>query len=395
MLNLLWFFLIIFLIYLGLSINKLIHYKNYKINKFFKNLNYDSLYLSLGTKMGVGTIIGTTMSIHLGGPGSLFWIYLFTILTSSIIYAESFLGSKYKQKINDTYISGIYYYTKFGLNKKILAFITLILFVSTYSLFFLMIQSNTITEILKVNKLVFACILIGLLLLLVTNETNQVSKILNKIVPVMCIFFIAISLYIIIKNTDIIPYLFKMILKNAFNPKSMLIGLILGIKRSIFLNELLIGTTSMSSGINNKSPEVTANTLTLGTYFITFIISTLIDFLVLIYTYYNDIPNITYNELLINVFNYHFNTFGSYFLGILISLLATTTIISGLYIGVSNLSYIFKRKIIVNIFKIIFIMCITLGIFVNTSSLWYYIDLMMLILIILNSYIVNKLKYKL
>lgn len=395
MLNLLWLFLIIFLIYLGLSINKLIHYKNYKINKFFKNLNYDSLYLSLGTKMGVGTIIGTTMSIHLGGPGSLFWIYLFTLLTSSIIYAESFLGSKYKQKVNDIYISGIYYYTKFGLNKKVLAFITLILFVSTYSLFFLMIQSNTITEILKINKLVFAFILIGLLLLLVTNETNQVSKLLNKIVPVMCIFFIVISLYIIIKNIDIIPYLFKTIFKNAFNTKSMLIGLILGIKRSIFLNELLIGTTSMSSGINNKSPEVTANTLTLGTYFITFVISTLIAFLVLIYTFYNNIPNITYNELLINVFNYHFNTFGNYFLGILISLLATTTIISGLYIGVSNLSYIFKNKIIVNIFKVIFIMCITLGIFVNTSSLWYYIDLMMLILIILNSYIVNKLKYKL
>lgn len=345
--------------------------------------------------MGVGTIIGTTMSIHLGGPGSLFWIYLFTLLTSSIIYAESFLGSKYKQKVNDIYISGIYYYTKFGLNKKVLAFITLILFVSTYSLFFLMIQSNTITEILKINKLVFAFILIGLLLLLVTNETNQVSKLLNKIVPVMCIFFIVISLYIIIKNIDIIPYLFKTIFKNAFNTKSMLIGLILGIKRSIFLNELLIGTTSMSSGINNKSPEVTANTLTLGTYFITFVISTLIAFLVLIYTFYNNIPNITYNELLINVFNYHFNTFGNYFLGILISLLATTTIISGFYIGVSNLSYIFKNKIIVNIFKVIFIMCITLGIFVNTSSLWYYIDLMMLILIILNSYIVNKLKYKL
>lgn len=395
MLNLLWFFLIIFLIYLGLSITKIINYKNYKISKLFKKLNYDSLYLSLGTKMGVGTIIGTTMSIHLGGPGSLFWIYLFTILTSSIIYAESYLGSKYKQKVNDTYISGIYYYTKFGLNKKILALITLILFVSTYSLFFLMIQSNTITEILNLNKFIFAFILITLLILLVTNETNQVSKLLNKIVPVMCIFFIVISLYTIIKNINIIPIIIKNIITNAFNPKSMFIGMILGIKRSVFLNELLIGTTSMSSGINNEDTEITANTLTIGTYFITFIISTLIGLLVLIYIYYNNVPNITYNELLIKVFNYHFNSFGNYFLGILISLLATTTIISGLYIGVSNLSYIFKNKIIVNIFKITFIMCITLGIFINTNSLWYYIDLLMLILIILNAYIVNKLKYKL
>lgn len=369
MLNLLWFFLLIFLIYLGLSINKIINYKNYKINKLFKKLNFDSLYLSLGTKMGVGTIIGTTMSIHLGGPGSLFWIYLFTFLTSSIIYAESFLGSKYKQKVDDTYISGIYYYTKFGLKNKTLAIISLIVFVSTYSLFFLMIQSNTITEILNVNKFIFSFILITLLILLVTNETNQVSKLLNKIVPVMCIFFILISSYTIIKNINIIPHIFNSILRNAFNPKSMFIGMILGIKRSIFLNELLIGTTSMSSGINNEDTEITANTLTLGTYFITFIISTLIGMLVLIYMYYNKIPNITYNELLIKVFTFHFNSFGNYFLGLLISLLATTTIISGLYIGVSNLSYIFKNKIVVNIFKIIFILCITLGIFVNTSNL--------------------------
>ena len=395
MLNTLWLILIIYLIILGLKISKIINYKNYKIKRIIKKLNYDSLYLSLGTKMGVGTIIGTTMSIHIGGPGALLWIYIFTILTSSIIYAESYLGSKYKQKINNnTYIGGIYYYTKFGLNKKILAIISLIIFVSTYSLFFLMIQTNTISEILKLNKYIFAGILIILLILLITNESNQISKILNKIVPVMCTFFIIISLYTIIKHSNLIPLIIEEIIKNAFNPKTIFIGLIIGIKRSIFLNELLIGTTSMSSGINNEDTEITANTLTIGTYFITFIISTLIAFLVLIYKYNNNIPNITYNELLINVFNYHFNSFGSYFLGILVSLLATTTIISGLYIGISNLTYIFKSKKIINIFKIIFITFVTMGIFINTNKLWYYIDMMMFTLIIINSYIVNKLKTK-
>jgi len=395
MLNTIWFILIIYLIILGIKLSIQIRFKNYKIINMFKGINYDSLYLSLGTKMGVGTIIGTTMSIHLGGPGSILWIFIFTILTSSIIYTESYLGSKYKQKVNNTYIGGIYYYTKFGLKKNILAIITLLLFVSTYSLFFLMIQSNTITEILNVNKIIFAIILITLLILLVTNESNQVSKLLNKIVPIMCIFFILISLYTIFKNLNIIPNILKLIIKDAFNPKTMLIGIILGIKRSIFLNELLIGTTSMSSGINNENNENTANTLTLGTYFITFVISTLIALLVLIYMHYNTIPDISYNKLLINVFTYHFNSLGGYFLGIIVSLLATTTIISGLYIGVSNLSYIFKNNKIINIFKIIFIICITSGIFINTNIIWYYIDLGMLILIILNAFIVTKLKNKL
>lgn len=211
----------------------------------------------------------------------------------------------------------------------------------------------------------------------------------------MCLFFIIISLYTILKHSHLLPNIFKQIIENAFNIKTMFIGMLIGIKRSIFLNELLIGTTSMSSGINNEDTEITANTLTIGTYFITFIISTLVALLVLIYMYYNGSPNISYNDLLIQVFNFHFNTFGNYFLGIIVSLLATTTIISGLYIGVSNLNYIFKNKIIVNIFKMIFIMCITLGIFTNTNSLWYFIDIMMLIIIIINGYVVNKLKNQL
>ena len=394
MLNVLWFILIIYLIILGLKISKIINFKNYKITSLFKKLNYDSLYLSLGTKMGVGTIIGTTMSIHLGGPGSLFWIYIFTILTSSIIYMESYLGNKYKQKNKDSFISGIYYYTKFGLKNKILALIALILFVGTYSIFFLMIQTNTIAEILNTKNIIFATILIVLLILLVTNNTNQISKILNKIVPIMCSFFIMISLYSIIKNIDIIPHIFKQIFISAWNPKSIFIGMIIGIKRSIFLNELLIGTTSMSSGINNEDADVTASTLTLGTYFITFIISTLIALLVLIYMNYNTIPNVNYNDLLIKVFSYHFNNFGTYFLGIIVCLLATTTIISGFYIGDSNITYLTNNKIVRISFKIIFIISITLGIFIDTTNLWYYIDLLMLILILINSYVINKLKDK-
>ena len=171
--------------------------------------------------------------------------------------------------------------------------------------------------------------------------------------------------------------------------------MILGIKRSIFLNELLIGTTSMSSGINDIDPNKTASTLTLGTYFITFVISILITFLVLIYTTKYNVNITNYNDLLKLVFSYHFNKYGVYFLGIMISLLSCTTIISGIYIGISNISYIFKNKYITNIFKVIICIFIISGIFINTDKLWLIIDTMMFILIILNTYIITKLKYKL
>ena len=308
MLNILWFILIILLFISGMCFSKKIEYRNYKIK--FNNINKDNLLLSLGTKMGVGTLIGISMALYIGGPGSILWMYIFTIITSSIIYVESIMGNRYRKLVNNEYISGIYYYTKFGLKKNKLALVTLILFILTYSFLFLMIQTNTITSVLNVNKCVLFIIIIILNILIVTNDLREIRKIINKIVPIMCLFFIVLSTIVIINNIDYIPNIILNIIRSAFNRKSLFTGMIIGIKRSIFLNELLIGTTSMSSGINNDNEINKANTLILGTYFVTFIISTLVSFLILIFLYKNNVHVYSYMDLLIKTFLYHFNEYG-------------------------------------------------------------------------------------
>ena len=344
--------------------------------------------------MGVGSLIGTTMSIFIGGPGSLFWIYLFTLITSSLIYIESFLGSKYKQKTKSGYIGGIYYYTKFGLKNNVLAIIMLIMFITTYSIFFLMIQTNTIKNTLLINPHLLTIIILILSILLITNNINEIKNILNKIVPFICIFFISISLYKIIKNINLVGIIFNTIIKSAFNTKSMLVGIVIGIKRSIFLNELLIGTTSMSSGINNMDKKITANTLVIGSYFIVFIVSTLLTMLILIYKINTNIVDTSYINLLKNTFTYHYNTLGNYYLNLMITLLATSSIISGIYIGLSNINYLTNNKVIINITKLIILTTLTLGIYLNTDKIWLFIDIMMLSLITLNSIIIYKLRDK-
>ncbi len=347
--------------------------------------------------MGVGTIIGTTTSLLIGGPGSIVWMFIFTLLTSSLIYLESFLGSTYKQKLGDSYVGGSYYYTLYGLKNKPLSIIILFLFIITYSCFFLMIQTNTIKEILNINPYLLSIIIFLLLTLLLNNKNNEITKILNKIVPIMCIFFLLISTFVVIKNFKIIPKIIKVVITSALNKKSFLTGMLIGIKRSIFLNELLIGTTSLSSGINNMDKEITAGTLTLGTYFITFIISSLVSLLVLIFIYYNGVLTTNYNDLLIHVFTFHFNNFGKYFLSLLICLLSITTILSGIYIGISSFSYIFKNKKLINIIKILLILIILSGLFIDTNKLWNLTDNIMLVLIILNTIIVTirtKMIYK-
>lgn len=394
MLNTLWIILIFIIGFLGINLSKKINYNNYKIKDLFKKINYENLYLALGSKMGVGSLIGTTMSIFIGGPSSIIWIYIFTLLTSSIVYSESYLGSKYKSYKNSSYISGPYYYTKFGLKKNILAIILLITFLITYSIFFLMIQSNTITNTLGVNKKILLIIFIIFITLLITNSDSQIRKILNKIVPVILIFFLTISLYTIIKNITLLPEVIKLIINDLLNTKSIFIGLVIGIKRSIFLNELLIGTTSMASGISSEDKKIVANTLVISSYFIVFVISTIITILILMYTIKGGQKNITYLSLLKNTFSFHFKTFGNYFLNLIITLLASSSIISGIYIGISNIKYLTENKLINIASKLIITAFILLGIFLETTIIWKFIDTMMLMLISLNIYVVFKLKDK-
>ena len=82
-----WIILTIFMFVLSIFVSKKIKYRNYKlgINELFSK-DKTSLFLTLGTKVGVGSIIGTTVCVIVGGFGSIIWIILFSFLMSSICY---------------------------------------------------------------------------------------------------------------------------------------------------------------------------------------------------------------------------------------------------------------------------------------------------------------------
>ena len=389
MLNLIWTVVIIFLSYLGVTLSRRIKFNNLNIKKLSNQIDKDGLFMSLGTKIGVGSIIGTASCILIGGAGSLFWIWLFTLIFSSIIYAESYLGNKYKDKNRN--ISGPYFYIKKGLNKKSLSLLITVLLIITYSHFFLMIQTNTIIEILK-NNIFVIIITIFLLLLTAILNIKEILQVLNKVVPIMCIIYIFIGLFIIFKNLNEVLFITKNILINAFTYKGITVGLIVGIKRSIFQSELLVGTTSIASGISDKNSSNVASTQILGMYFISFIICTLTAYIILIYKE-NSIASFTsYNELLISVFKYHLGNFGTFILTIEIILFSVTTILSGFYMGTSLIMYFTKNNFLKIIIKITMLSSSIIGLLIQNNIIWLLIDTILFIIIILNGYAVYKLK---
>lgn len=385
-----WTILIIFLFCFSVYLSIKLKFQNYKINikELIRN-DKTSLYLTLGTKIGVGSIIGTTSSIIIGGFSSVIWIILFSILTTSIIYYEAYLGRKNRVKLNNNYIGG----PNFIIKNKLISFISLILLLLIYTFMFQMIQMNTISNMILLNvniskKLILIVFLI-ILLVTINLKIKEILNIMNKLVPIMCLFFIIICLYGIISNYDILFSSIKIYLKDIFNIKSMLCGMIIGIKRSIFMNELLIGTTSLSASSDRNDINTSIKYQILSVLFITITMSVLISSLILIYIYNNPIIN-DYNLLINNIFESTYGSIGTLFLIIILILFGFTTILSGFYIGKTNIEYFTKSKLFLNVFKLLFIVVTLSGIIINNFFIWKYLDNLIFIMIIINSYSIIK-----
>ena len=385
-----WTILIIFLFCFSIYLSVRLKFQNYKINikELIRN-DKTSLYLTLGTKIGVGSIIGTTSSIIIGGFSSVIWIILFSILTTSIIYYEAYLGRKNRVKLNNDYIGG----PNFIVKNKLISFISLILLLLIYTFMFQMIQMNTISNMILLNvniskKLILIVFLI-ILLVTINLKIKEILNIMNKIVPIMCLFFIIVCLYGIISNYDILFSSIEVYLKDIFSIKSILCGMIIGIKRSIFMNELLIGTTSLSASTDKNDINISIKYQILSVLFITITMTLLISSLILIYIYNNPIIN-DYNLLINNIFHTTYGSIGTLFLIIILILFGFTTILSGFYIGKTNIEYLTKSKLILNIFKMIFIVVTLSGIIINNFFIWKYLDNLIFIMIIINSYSIIK-----
>ena len=385
-----WTILIIFLFCFSVYLSVKLKFQNYKINikELIRN-DKTSLYLTLGTKVGVGSIIGTTSSIIIGGFSSVIWIILFSILTTSIIYYEAYLGRKNRVKLNNDYIGG----PNFIVKNKLLSFLSLILLLLIYTFMFQMIQMNTISNMILLNvniskKLILIVFLI-ILLVTINLKIKEILNIMNKIVPIMCLFFIIVCLYGIISNYDILFSSIEVYLKDIFSIKSILCGMIIGIKRSIFMNELLIGTTSLSASTDKNDINISIKYQILSVLFITITMTLLISSLILIYIYNNPIIN-DYNLLINNIFHTTYGSIGTLFLIIILILFGFTTILSGFYIGKTNIEYLTKSKLILNIFKLIFIVVTLSGIIINNFFIWKYLDNLIFIMIIINSYSIIK-----
>jgi AGCS family alanine or glycine:cation symporter len=392
-------------IYLTLKLKFLQFNPKYMLKSLFEKDTNDgispiqTLFISLAACIGVGSLSGTVLAIYLGGVGSVFWMWITTIICSSNVLAESIISMKYRKEIdNELYEGGPFYYIKQGLNKHKLAIIYALIFLITYICGFLTIQSNTIgkilTESISLNPIVTASIIIVLVATVIFGGVKGIAKTVSKLIPIVAIIYMTACLFIIIKNFNLIDDAFISIIKCAFNPKTFLVGFIIGVQKSIFSTEAGIGSSAIASAASSSTKPVSQALIQVfGIIFDTFVISTLTVFVILTSNYISlDITNINGIEITKYAFNYHLGSMGDLILIIGILLFALSTIIGGYYYIDTCIKFITKRNN-TNIYKIIALLIIFIGTIISPKIIWKFVDISIIILGLINTYAIYKLRH--
>lgn len=412
--NKLWIFISVLIIYTGIYFTYKLKGINFNIIKMFKELfkketntkisTFKTLMLSLAGRIGVGSISGIALAIYLGGPGTIFWIWFISIISTPLTYVETYLGIKYKEKDKEgNSLGGPSYYIKKALNNHKLASTYSIIILITYIIGFISIQSNTITKsitnIISINPLIIGLILSIITLFIIFGGINKIATTTSKIVPIMSLLYIGISIYIITNNIDLMPNILKAIINSAFNIKaftsSFLPIMILGVQRGIFSSEIGIGTCAIASSSGDNTNPISGGYIQmLGIYITTFLICTSTAIIVLTSNYkILNIQDINGIEIASNAFKYHLGNTGNILLVVLIILFAFSTILTGYYYGESCLEYFNKsNKKYISLLKILTIIIIFIGSFFSSTIMWNFTDLFIGILIIINICTIIKLR---
>lgn len=413
--SIIWSIVTILLIFVSIYFSFKLKFIQFKFKEIFKSIfketkgeisAFESLSINLAAKIGVGSLSGIALSIYIGGEGSIFWMWVITIITGIISYIEGYLGVTYQEKNNNNeLVGGPSFYIKKITNSNFLPILYSILIIVSYIFGFITIQSNTIVKsvnyIFNINEYLILIILVIFSALIIFRGIKKIATFSSKIVPFMGIIYIILGLYIIIVNVEFIPSIIINIVKSAFNFKSFFGGfiatIIIGVQRGIFATEVGVGTSAISSSLTSDSPKNQGFVQLFGNYFTSFIICTITAFIIIsakIDT--SSYLNINGIEYVIDAFVYHLGNFGTIMFLIITILFAFSTIVSGYCFGELSLDFIKKNisKKSINMFKILTIILVFLGGLVSPNILWNLIDVLIGIITIINVYSIYLLKNK-
>ncbi len=361
---------------------------------------FQAFAVGLASRVGTGNLSGVAIAIVVGGPGSVFWMWIVAILGSVSAFVESTLAQVYK--VRDAEVSfrgGPAYYMRDALNCKQMGIVFAVLLSIVYGLIFNAVQANTISnatlKTLGLEHTGFYSVIIGIVIVTLVayvlfGGTKRIAEYSSIIVPIMATIYLVLAIIVIILRIEQIPEVFSMIMQDAFDFNSAIGGAIgititMGVKRGLFSNEAGMGSApNAAASATTSHPAKQGLIQSLGVYIDTLVVCSATAFIILSSGIELD-PTAT--DGISVTMDAMASVLGNWSILVLMAaifFLAFSSILGNYYYAQSNIEFIKNNPKIITMFKVFLLIMVFWGSVASSDIVWTLADLFMGTMAIIN-----------
>ena len=361
---------------------------------------FQAVCTALAATVGTGNIAGVAGAIAIGGPGSVFWMWVSAVLGMCTKFSEVTLAVYYREKNADgDLVGGPMYYIKNGLGRRFFWLAYLFAGFGVLTVFGTgnATQVNTITtavnsalinfhvitqEQTSITNLAIGIIITVMIALILLGGIKRIGQVTEKLVPFMALLYIVLALGIVVLNWRVVPGVFVSIFEGAFSPSavtggvigSMFLSMKKGVSRGIFSNEAGLGTGSIAHACADTGKPVKQGMFGIFEVFTdTILICTLTALVILCSPITIPYGQAAGAELTIQGFTSVYGNWVSIFTALAMCCFAFSTILGwGLY-GARCIEFLFSSKV-TKPFMVVYSFVAILGATADLGLMWSIAD---------------------
>ena len=354
---------------------------------------FQAFMTALAASIGTGNIAGVATAIISGGPGALFWIWVYGLLATAIKFSEAVLGVRFRHVEGTHVFSGPMYYLRDGLKSPALAW--------TYA-FVAGVAALTTTPFTQPNSIAIAVNYvfgiptwqIGIVVAVLTwaviiGGIRSIGRAAEKLAPLKVGLYLLGGIVVITTFAGRLPHVFSLVFREALTLRSamgfgMFIAMRYGIARGIYANEAGYGTAAVAYGTARSSePAQQGLQAVLEVFIVSFVTATISAMTILVSGIAEQsiaakqagLSYVTSTAAVATAFNAAVPTFGGWVVAFCAFLFGYTTLIGWAYYGEQFLEYIFGRRVAVP-YRWIYCLLIPFGAALKPEVVWAWGDLM-------------------
>ena len=232
-----------------------------------------ALLSAIAATVGMGNIAGVAIALSIGGPGTVFWMWVSALVGMATKFFEGTLSIMYKGRDSAGEVQGgPMYIISQGLGKKwkplavafsIFGLVGTLCFMQANQL----VESVTtvFTTPMGIENTVTLRFIMGVVMVLIVGAVilggiKRIALLASRIVPVMVVLYLIMVLVIMALNFREIPGVFGKIFESAFDLRAgfgaFAYVALTGARRAAFVNEAGVGTASMMHGASKNTEPV-------------------------------------------------------------------------------------------------------------------------------------------